>query len=73
MSTPSNPQVPTRHSLPTDILQKVLNYLTTKAFSEVHSLIQEIQAHASQVIEPILVCDKVEPLVQPSSSDDKKS
>lgn len=32
-----------KHILPTDTVNKILNYLATKAFSEVNALIVEIQ------------------------------
>lgn len=35
-----------RHSIKTDLLQKVLNYLTSKPFNEVNTMINEIVADA---------------------------
>lgn len=36
-----------KHTLPTETLNKILGYLATKAFSEVNSLILEIQRVAT--------------------------
>ncbi len=46
------------HSIPTDLLSKLLNYLASKAYSEVHALIAEVQSKAEQI--------KEEEPVQPS-------
>lgn len=41
-----------KHLLPTDTINKVLNYLASKAFSEVSALINEIKSLAVQHVEP---------------------
>lgn len=42
-----------KHILPTEIINKILNYLATKAYSEVNQLINDIQRQAVQYVEPI--------------------
>jgi len=38
-----------RHTIKTDILQKVLNYLSSKPFTEVSALINEVMSDAKPV------------------------
>lgn len=38
-----------RHSIKTEVLQKVLNYLASRPFSEVNSLISEITSDAKAI------------------------
>jgi len=41
-----------KHILPTDTVNKILSYLASKAFSEVSSLITEIQSVAKPFVDP---------------------
>ena len=43
--------VPTNHSLPTETINKLLGYLSTKAFSEVAELIAEVRSKAKACAE----------------------
>jgi hypothetical protein len=41
-----------KHILPSDLLQKIFNYLVTRPFQEVNALINEIQQKAEAYNEP---------------------
>jgi len=41
-----------KHSLPTETINKILAYLSAKAYSEVADLIAEIRAKAEPIQEP---------------------
>ncbi len=55
-----------KHTLPTETINKVLNYLCTKPFSEVSHLIEEVKASAVQFVETAC-CEKVKG--EPNATD----
>jgi len=59
-----------KHIIPTDLINRVLSYLATKAYSEVATMIRDIQSQAKPHVEPDAPAAKVEekPCDAPSSS-----
>ena len=54
-----------KHILPTDLVNKVLNFLAGRPYSEVATLISDIQKNAVAYQEPVApACEpKVEPII----------
>lgn len=56
-----------KHIFPTELINRVLNYLSTKPYAEVNQLINELKASAVQMPEGIEITNDPAPCEAPST------